>query len=73
MELMGCSLNIEEDSSRVRPHSSEISELLADNTKLISRTDWQPKYDLKRGLSETIEWHKVPEHREYYIDKNYVV
>ncbi|MEA4911921.1 MAG: NAD-dependent 4,6-dehydratase LegB [Oscillospiraceae bacterium] len=44
------------DEQRLRPEKSEVNRLLGDNTKIRSLTGWSPKYDLKAGLSETIEW-----------------
>lgn len=46
------------DEQRLRPEKSEVNRLLGDNRKIRSLTDWAPKYDLKAGLAETIEWIK---------------
>jgi len=44
------------DETRVRPTKSEVLRLLGSNLKIKQLTDWEPKYDLDRGLKETIDW-----------------
>lgn len=44
------------DEQRLRPENSEVNRLLGSNEKIRTLTGWTPKYDLKRGLEETIEW-----------------
>lgn len=44
------------DEQRLRPEKSEVNRLLGDNTKIKALTDWSPKYTLKQGLSETIDF-----------------
>ena len=56
--LMGSKIVINTDDQRVRPENSEVERLFCDNTKLIKNTNWQPDYDLEKGLVETIEWLK---------------
>ncbi|MEG0912019.1 MAG: NAD-dependent 4,6-dehydratase LegB [Oscillospiraceae bacterium] len=46
------------DEQRLRPEKSEVNRLLGDNTKIKALTGWAPKYDLKAGIAETIEWLK---------------
>lgn len=46
------------DDERVRPEKSEVERLLGSNEKLIALTSWQPKYTLKAGIKETIEFLK---------------
>ena len=46
------------DEQRLRPENSEVNRLLGSNEKIKSLTGWQPEYDLKRGLAETIVWLK---------------
>ena len=57
-ELLGLKITIKEDKQRVRPENSEVERLRCDNTKLMKYTDWKPKYDLTKGLKETISWIK---------------
>ncbi|MDF2801229.1 MAG: nucleoside-diphosphate-sugar epimerase [Anaerocolumna sp.] len=44
------------DDQRLRPENSEVNRLLGSNVKIKSLTNWEPKYTLKAGLAETIEW-----------------
>ncbi|NLM27574.1 MAG: SDR family NAD(P)-dependent oxidoreductase [Clostridiaceae bacterium] len=44
------------DEQRLRPEKSEVNRLLGSNEKILRLTNWKPKYTLKQGLSETIEF-----------------
>ena len=48
------------DEKRLRPETSEVERLWADNTKAKDLFGWQPSYGgregFKRGLAETVEW-----------------
>lgn len=46
------------EEERLRPEKSEVNRLLGANAKIKSLTNWQPQYDLAKGLAETIEWMK---------------
>ena len=46
------------DEQRLRPENSEVNRLLGANAKIKELTNWEPKYTLKEGISETIEWMK---------------
>ncbi|MFX0051253.1 MAG: GDP-mannose 4,6-dehydratase [Candidatus Hermodarchaeota archaeon] len=52
------------DKSKIRPKKSEVRQLCADITLAKECLDWIPKYDLKRGLEETVDWMK--ENIDYY-------
>lgn len=54
--LMGVELKIRADDQRVRPGASEVDRLRCENAKLTGSTPWRPKFDLDRGLRETIDW-----------------
>ena len=68
-EIIGKEINIVQDKRRVRPANSEVERLVCDNTKLISSTKWKQQYDLKEGLSLTVEWFK--ENLDRYKSENY--
>ena len=53
-------------AERIRPEKSEVERLLGSAAKIKSLTDWAPKYDLAKGLAETIAWFKRPEHLARY-------
>jgi NAD dependent epimerase/dehydratase len=55
-ELLGCELIVRSDNQRIRPDKSEVERLFCNNQKIKSLTDWQPDYDLRTGLVETIDW-----------------
>ena len=57
-ELMDVNIVINQNPDRIRPKESEVQRLLCDNGKILEHTDWRPQYDLRAGLSETIEWTK---------------
>lgn len=46
------------EEDRMRPEKSEVNRLLGSNEKIKCLTNWTPRYSLKTGLSETIEWFK---------------
>jgi NAD dependent epimerase/dehydratase len=55
---MNVRIAISEKSERIRPENSEVNRLLCNNSKIISKTDWKPDYNLKKGIRETIAWLK---------------
>ena len=44
------------DEQRLRPEKSEVNRLLGANSLIKELTEWSPRYDLKSGLQETINW-----------------
>lgn len=54
------------DEQRIRPAKSEVFRLFGSNEKLKKHTDWNQNYSLAEGLSETIEWFRVPENLKKY-------
>ena len=58
IEIVNAKVEIIKDRSRMRPKSSEVERLLGSNEKIKNITDWRLKYDLDRGLKETIDWFK---------------
>lgn len=62
--MMGQPVTIKTDKDRVRPQVSEVTRLRADNSKIKNNTSWAPRYDLKKGLEETIAWYR--EHRRKF-------
>lgn len=55
--LCGRPLQISTDPNRVR--KSDRMHLRADRTRITSETGWEPKYDLRSGLSQLWEWTKA--------------
>lgn len=55
-ELMQSDVRFITDFQRIRPKNSEVFRLWCDNSKIKALTGFTPKYTLKEGLKETIEW-----------------
>jgi dTDP-glucose 4,6-dehydratase len=73
-ELMHTEVLSVEEHERLRPASSEVYRLFADNSKAKRLFSWEPRYaqleGFRRGLSETIPWFTNPENlNEYKPDK----
>ena len=56
--LCGMKTAIAHEDERIRPDGSEVERLMCDNSKIFKNTKWRPKYSLRDGLQETIEWFK---------------
>jgi NAD dependent epimerase/dehydratase len=56
-------VRVKKDAQRVRPAKSEVMELACDNRKARRLLGWRPRYDIRAGLKETIEWMRVNLHR----------
>lgn len=54
------------DEVRLRPSKSEVERLLGCNKKILSLTDWRPRFDLAKGLGKTIEWFRKSENHQRY-------
>jgi len=59
-DVMGASVEIVTDETRIRPEKSEVERLWASNVKAKALFGWQPAYGgldgFKRGLRETADW-----------------
>lgn len=62
VDICGSSAPIEFDPQRVRPEKSEVLELICDNRRAREILEWKPKYPLKKGLEETIDWMRTNPH-----------
>ena len=58
MKIMAVDLPVVSEEKRIRPENSEVERLACNNEKLLNGSSWKPEYDLKQGLSETINWLK---------------
>jgi NAD dependent epimerase/dehydratase len=47
------------DKERVRPEKSEVIDLICDNSKIKGITNWQPDFNLEKGIEETIQFLKL--------------
>ena len=64
IELIGRPVSIKLEQERLRPDKSEVMRLISDNRKARQFLSWQPKVDIREGLSLTIDW--IREHLELY-------
>jgi NAD dependent epimerase/dehydratase len=66
VRLINPAATIITDDDRLRPPKSEVERLLGSNQKILSLTDWKPKYSFSQGLAETIEWFRVEKNAARY-------
>jgi NAD dependent epimerase/dehydratase len=59
-KIMGANVDISQDSSRLRPDTSEVDRLYSNNKLAMQLMGWQPVYQglvgFEKGLEKTIEW-----------------
>ena len=67
--ILGCSLPILPESSRLRPVHSEVGLFLADNRKAAALFGWRPTVSLEEGLRTTLDW--VAQHLSLYKAEHY--
>lgn len=65
-EIMVSDVEFVTDEQRLRPKDSEVFRLWCDNTFIKQLTDFEPRYDIRAGLSETIEWFTQSENLKLY-------
>ncbi|WP_369624320.1 NAD-dependent 4,6-dehydratase LegB [Marinobacterium sp. BA1] len=65
-ELMGSDVQFITDEQRLRPGKSEVFRLWGCNKKLHGLTGFTPAFELRSGLTETIEWFTRPENLRQY-------
>ncbi len=54
------------EEQRLRPEKSEVFRLYGSNKKIKEFTNWNQKYSLKEGLTETISWFRNSENLKQY-------
>jgi len=64
--LIGKNVELAKDESRFRPQKSEVMRLWCDNSKLKLATSFSPKFDLRAGLGQTIDWFMKTENLSKY-------
>jgi NAD dependent epimerase/dehydratase len=70
-KFLGRTLEVETDTTRVRPQGSEVVRLISDNRKAQKLTGWTPRVDLDAGLAQTIE--HVRKYPQDYPLRGYVI
>lgn len=59
-ELMASDVEFITEEQRLRPGKSEVFRLWGDNTRIRELTGFAPEYDIRAGLSKTIDWFTQP-------------
>lgn len=72
-DIMGKDVKFVEDTQRLRPKNSEVFRLWGDNTKIKGLTGFEPEYDIRRGLEETIKWFTCEKNLKKYKSNIYNV
>ncbi len=68
-DIMKSDVTFITDNQRLRPEKSEVHRLWCDNTKINELTGFLPEYDIRKGLTETIDWFtKVENLKKYKTD-----
>lgn len=63
-KILGKTVNIIEDQSRVRPGKSEVPALKSNCAKIREATGWKPVIPYEEGLKQTVAW--IDEHLDQY-------
>ena len=53
-----------EDKKRIRSRTSEVKQLVCDNNKILTNSNWKPQVEFEKGLDITIDWFK--KFKSYY-------
>ena len=76
-ETMAVEIEIQSDAVRLRPETSEVERLCADNSKAKRLLGWAPLYGgregLRRGLEQTAQWFADPANLQHYKTEIYNV
>lgn len=72
-DIMGKDVKFVEDTQRLRPKNSEVFRLWGDNTKINRLTGFEPEFDIRSGLEETIKWFTCEENLKKYKSNIYNV
>lgn len=72
-EIMNSDVEFILDKQRLRPINSEVFRLWGDNTLLKTLTEYEPQFDIQRGLEETCKWFLNPSNLIKYKSRLYNV
>ncbi len=65
-DIMGSDVEFVIDEQRLRPKDSEVFRLWCDNSLIQSLTEFEPQYDIRKGLAETVDWFTEPQNLKRY-------
>jgi NAD dependent epimerase/dehydratase len=57
-DILHRSVTLETDAARIRPGSSEVQRLRADNRRIVDLTGWRSQVAFRDGLEHTVRWIK---------------
>lgn len=72
-EVMKSDVSFTIDPARIRPGKSEVQRLWCDNSKINELTGFTPKYSMKDGIIETVNWFTDPDNLKNYKTNIYNV
>ena len=72
-EIMNSDVEFITEEQRIRPEKSEVHRLWCDNKKIRELTGFEPKYDIRTGLNETVSWFMKTENLAKYKTNIYNV
>jgi NAD dependent epimerase/dehydratase len=55
-DILHRNVRLETDAARIRPDSSEVQRLLADNRRILDLTGWRSQVRFRDGLERTVRW-----------------
>ena len=64
ISFIGRKVEIQVDTSRLRPLKSEVERLVSDNRLAKDKLHWSPQVNLRDGLLKTIDW--ISDHLSFY-------
>jgi NAD dependent epimerase/dehydratase len=65
-EILQSDVQFVTDEQRIRPENSEVFRLWGDNKLIKELTNFQPQYNIRRGLEETCKWFSNPKNLKKY-------
>jgi NAD dependent epimerase/dehydratase len=68
--LCNVKIKLQTSEERKRPSQSEVKRLFCDNSKIMEKTKWRPRYSLDQGLLHTIDW--IRQNINYYKPDMYI-
>jgi len=70
-DILGKKLTVIKDAKRLRPQQSEVTRLMADNSKARKLLKWKPEFSIREGLEQTIDF--IADNPELYNSAAYTV
>lgn len=65
-DIMNSDVTFITDEQRLRPKDSEVFRLWCDNQRIKTLTQFEPQFDIRKGLTQTIDWFTQPSNLKHY-------